>query len=564
MATWQSRSWHWFRGHAKVAEIFGADLRSLAALRIVLALIALADLAYRSQQLFVFYSDGGAVPRSVQVDQVYAADFSLNFINGTVAFQAVIFLAAAIAAVAMLVGYRTRLAVIALWVLVVSIQWRNFYIGSSGDNLFRLLLFWCMFLPLGDYWSIDRRRGVTPPRATTQYLSMATVALFLQIAFVYWFTAILKSGPEWRVDGTAIYYALSARDLAKPLGTSLLQFPDFLRVMTFGTLALEVIAPLMLFSPVKTSLMRTVAVFAIMSLHLGIWLTMSIGFFPWVSAGCLVCFLPVAFWDAALPRVRRAFDAVAGRLQAPRLPAFGPARAHFAGPTVGFAGASGAPFASLAGAAPGSVPLHTGEVRTVTAGERLPVAEALRETPRRFAGMARPLIINVLATLFLVYVFFSNLSSVTAFTMPAAVTPIGNFFGLDQVWPMFAPYPVKATNWWMIPGTLADGRQIDLLLPTIRSDPYLYPEINWGVPNDVRATFNNDDHWKLYLVWLTHNSNDDLLLNFGRYVCRTWNAAHQNTESQLLTFDIVNVWQPTLENNQRGDLNQNVLWSHVC
>ncbi len=28
------------------------------------------------------------------------------------------------------------------------------------------------------------------------------------------------------------------------------------------------------------------------SLHFGIWLTMDIGIFPWISAFCIVCFLP--------------------------------------------------------------------------------------------------------------------------------------------------------------------------------------------------------------------------------------------------------------------------------
>ena len=45
--------------------------------------------------------------------------------------------------------------------------------------------------------------------------------------------------------------------------------------------------------------MRTGAALAFMSLHFGIWLTMDIGIFPWVSAFCMVCFFPTWFWDRA-------------------------------------------------------------------------------------------------------------------------------------------------------------------------------------------------------------------------------------------------------------------------
>jgi hypothetical protein len=74
-------------------------------------------------------------------------------------FQALLFGIAAVAALAMLVGYRTRLAVFVVWVLVLSIQVRNPFLDSSADDLLRLLLFWAMFLPLGAYWSVDCLRG---------------------------------------------------------------------------------------------------------------------------------------------------------------------------------------------------------------------------------------------------------------------------------------------------------------------------------------------------------------------------------------------------------------------
>ena len=217
-------------------------------------------------------------------------------VNGEPAFQPFVFGTAAVAAVAMLIGYRIHLATFIVWLLMISIQFRNPLVLNAGDILLHLLLFWSIFLPIGAIWSVDRARlsklPDAPQRLSMQFFSLATVGLFMQIAFVYWFTAIWKSGDEWLVDGTALYYTLSNDQLTTQLGSYLLNFPTVLTIMTFATLALEVLGPFALFSPVLTGPVKTATVMAFMSLHLGIWLTMEVGLFHWVNAFCMDCFLP--------------------------------------------------------------------------------------------------------------------------------------------------------------------------------------------------------------------------------------------------------------------------------
>jgi hypothetical protein len=137
-------------------------------------------------------------------------------------------------------------------------------------------------------------------------VSIGVTGLFLQIAFVYWFAIIHKSGREWREDGTALYYALSSDQLISPTGAYLLNFPELLKVLSFGTLAVETFAPILLFSPFLKGPPRTSGVALIMGLHFGILVAMSIGYFPLLSAFCMVCFLPAWFWDTAVPRLRAA------------------------------------------------------------------------------------------------------------------------------------------------------------------------------------------------------------------------------------------------------------------
>src|SRR5215218_10030031 len=98
--------------HGKIVELFGADLRSLAAFRVVLGLLMLADLASRATDLRAHYTDAGVLPRTVLLEEVLSRwAFSLNLMNGEPLFQAAVFAAAAAAALGMLVGYRTRLMI---------------------------------------------------------------------------------------------------------------------------------------------------------------------------------------------------------------------------------------------------------------------------------------------------------------------------------------------------------------------------------------------------------------------------------------------------------------------
>ena len=70
----------------------------------------------------------------------------LQLVN-SLTFAALLFLVAAAGAGALLLSYRTRLATLLSWVLLVSVQNRNPLLGQGGDDLLRMLLFWGLFLP---------------------------------------------------------------------------------------------------------------------------------------------------------------------------------------------------------------------------------------------------------------------------------------------------------------------------------------------------------------------------------------------------------------------------------
>ena len=559
------------RVRAKIVEIFGADLRSLAVFRIVLALLVLADLAIRATDLYQHYTDAGVLPRTVLVEEVLSPwVFSLNLMNGGPFFQALLFGVAALAALGMLVGYRTRLMIFVVWVLLLSIQLRNPLVNNSSSLLLRMLLFWGMLLPLGAYWSVDRVRSALP-RPSPHFLSLATFGLFMQIAFVYWFTAALKSGPEWRVDHTALYYALSLDQLATPIGHFLLNFPGLLQVLTFGTLALEAFGLFLLFCPFFTGPVRTGTVLVVMSLHFGIWLTMDLGIFPWISAFCMVCFFPTWFWQKAsmLHSMLLGRFELARRLQlaAARL---GNAIVAFSQAILSFlADARQLLFSSPV---PHGDPLAAHTAATVpplavgATGQGETVAQTaahhgtLVEEPKP-AELQSSLATNLLAFFFVFYILCWNLTTVTSFTLPERTVPLGTFLGLEQYWGMFAPSPSREDGWYVIPGELRDGQEVDLM--PITRDDYGMHRVTYKKPQDVAATYKNE-HWRKYLENIYKNQDyAGQRLYFGQYICRQWNARHTDADT-LENFRIIYMLEMTMPDYQRFEPKKVDLWNHEC
>ncbi len=168
---------------------------------------------------------------------------------------------------------------------------------------------------------------------------------------------------------------------------------------------------------------------------------------------------------------------------------------------------------------------------------------------------------NVLAAFFLVYVFCWNLTTVSEFSVPDRVYSLGYSLGLDQSWSMFAPYPSKAGGWYVIPGTLRDGQEVDLL--PVTSDDLRLHEVSWEKPEHVGSIYKNQ-HWRKYLSnILKEEEYTDQRLYLGRYLCREWNAHHTGAQ-QLMTFQITYMLEETLPDYKSSAPQKVVLWEHRC
>src|SRR5207302_774947 len=182
---------------------------------------------------------------------------------------------------------------------LLSLHNRNPMILQGGDVLLRMLLFWGMFLPLGVRYSLDAllKPSTLAPQATRVF-SVATVAMLLQVAFMYWFSVFLKTDPVWFGDYTAIYYALSLDHFVTPLGKLLLPYPTLIKGLTFATVSLEALGPVLaLLAGVCKWPVRVAVILAFATFHIGMGLCLELGLFSSICCVAWLAYLPAGFWN---------------------------------------------------------------------------------------------------------------------------------------------------------------------------------------------------------------------------------------------------------------------------
>ena len=275
---------------------FKLDLRSLALGRILLGFICFVEFLLVFFRRNLYYSDQGLLPRS---DLARACDLevltSLYLLGSWPSIQIGLLILSLLVSLTFLIGYRTRLSSILLWILVVSIQERNPLILIGGDAWLRLTLFWLMFLPLGEHFSMDRRGSETKDRVTT-IDSIPALGLVLQVCIVYWWAGAAKHGADWR-QGQALYYVFSDQEFRYGLSQQLLLYPNLLYWGTLFIPWLEVLAAFCLIFPIKDQLFRFLGVFSLVAMHLSIWMTLDIYHFSAIAIATLLLLAPSICWS---------------------------------------------------------------------------------------------------------------------------------------------------------------------------------------------------------------------------------------------------------------------------
>lgn len=480
---------------------FGIDLRSLALFRVGLGAVIAVDLVRRlTLDLLAFHTAWGVLPGAdlLVADSVWR--INLLLVNDQAWWPALMLGAALLSALCLIAGYRTRLAVIALFVLMGSIHNRNPLILIGGDLLIMALLFWALFLPLAARCSVDAVRSLRPPPAANLHRSWASAGLLVQVMSVYFFSAVLKNGDDWWPDGLAVYYTMELERYATPLARALLvERPLLMQGLTYFVYFLEWIGPLLVFLPFWSRAWRFVVMLLLMGMHMGFLLCLEIGHFPYVSLVSLTSFLGGWVWDAL---ARRPAGARWQRLGA-------------------------------------------------TLRDRL--RQRLARRPIRFETGR---VVQGLAALALPVVLAWNLGTIDVLPkarVEALLLPGLRLLRIDQIWNMFAPHPSRADGWTVFPGVLEDGRMVDVLRP---GQP-----LDWSKP--ARMSAHENVRWHTYRWRLWEKERAPHRLFYARYLCRDWNLRAAPGD-RLVKLHLVWMQEFSLPPGETPQVQPLIGWRHQC
>ena len=584
---------------------YSLDLRSLALFRIGLALVLLGDLFVRSFDLTAFYTDWGVLPRAALLEKFSPADrFSVHLLSGQPTFQVALFLTAGVFALMLLFGVRTRFAAVASWFMVVSLQNRNPEILQGGDVYLRLLAFWAIFLPISAVYSVDSAlvpaekaaRTAAPP---SRHFSVPGVALMLQIAFVYTFSVLLKTGSAWRGEASAVYYALSIQQMSTPVGHFLLHFPKLLPWLTRLTLLHEGSIPVLILFPLFFGPVRTLGVLLIFALHFALGITIRLGHFPWIAAMAALPLLPSWFWerwagrrdwsragerlrlyyDGECPFCRKCVYILRAFLLIPAaelIPAQDSAqtreemrtrnswivvapsgRRHYEWDAL-VCLLSHSPLFSCMDklAAWGPISGIGHNCYRLIRARRPQLTHFTAWIDFRPTRLRSPWYVNLFVAFTIFYVFLWNLSSVTHAGFKPSAEKFGLTFGLDQRWDMFSPFPLTYDGWYVIEGHLRDGSTVNVLDPD--------KPVSFAQPASIADQYKNE-RWRKYLMNLSLSESSGYRLYYGRYFCRSWNTGRPPQDRwALVNFDIYFMGHENSISHPPTGFSRDLLWHHEC
>ena len=469
------------RRNKVLRQFLALDARSLAAFRIVASLILLHDLAGRWPFVELLYSNVGPFPDHYMLFLDPRPHFSGLFGLGTPLQVRGFFLAGFAIYLSLLVGFHTRLSQVLALLFTLSVHTRAPMAAFGLDPMASIFLTWTLFVPLGRRWSIDAWLGRA--ERSDEISSIAGLGIAVQLAGIYIFAALDKTGVTWR-EATAIHNTVWQDSIVKPIGLWARTFPPWLlAAASDGSKIVEFVGGVLLLSPWRMRLCRGLALLMLAGLHLGIFVMIHVGGLSPIMWASYLLLVPGEAWDA-MHRWLSARGESSGRV------------------------------ASLLARRHGSPPT------TPRPGARL----------RRVEARAR----EVLAGVFLFDVVWSmaavneGIPEQWRVQHIPALRSFNDWLTVGQGWGFFSPDAPPDDGWWVIDGVTADGRHIDPLTGTtpLREIPIGYgtdrSHIDYAYTRQIRSGqwqwhVANIDAWIRRSHTMDGRSPEDAIVSYVVY-----------------------------------------------
>lgn len=234
--------------------------------------------------VLTFYSKTGMLPEQP------SEGWGLLSLWGSDIAVFVVYALLLVGAASLLVGYRSRLSSVVVWLAMASLQTRNPYAQTGGELVLRLTGLYMMLIPCGESLSVDRWRKARDrfwefPERAPWGLRLAQI----QLSAIYLFTVWSKvPGRTWN-DGSAVGFALQLKPyLRLPIPEGIIDTVPLINVVTWATLAVELSMAILIWN----RRLRPWVMLGGIALHGGIEITMKVGFFSYAMWVLYTTFIP--------------------------------------------------------------------------------------------------------------------------------------------------------------------------------------------------------------------------------------------------------------------------------
>ncbi|SDQ54939.1 HTTM domain-containing protein [Natronobacterium texcoconense] len=486
------------------------DTRSLAAFRIAAGLLIVADVLLRARNFRFMYTEEGAVPQSLAMEASADGAFSVYYFTTSSTAIAALFVLTALVGIQLAIGYRTRIATVVAFLLVISLDHHNPLVLSYADVLFRFLLFWAIFLPLGERWSIDAVHADGPSRDGVT--SVASAAILAQIVFMYFLNGYHKTESDLWISGEATPLIMGLDNTTFLLGDFMRNFPTMLQ---YGGLTWYY---MLLFSWLLVLLggrARTALVAMFVGGHASFAITVRIGAFPYVAIAGLLLFLQAGFWEdvktiaryASIERLRPVDARGSLERLARSVPVF-----QLSTPVPGWF------TRSVYGVA---LAIAVVSVLIVPALTHMPLAEFVDEED----GPAD------------------------------RIEQRAEIVGVDQPdWSVFAPHPRTSDQYYVFPAQTQDGGQFDV---------YNDRELTYDRPyEELQKQF---DTYRERFYMSSVRSSDTVAASLAEHLCSNWGADRNATITHVNVYYVVeDVTLESIDDPTDRDRDKERVYEHGC
>lgn len=301
------------------------DRRTLGFTRLMLGFYLIMDLCRRSHAWWQMFSDEGVLPNHLNLFRPQGwGNFSIVNAFSTRGETWVFFFVVLATYLCLFVGYKTKIAQVLALIFVTGMNGRVLLIENGGYVVQNLLLLWTVFLPLGDRFSVDallrsmklrRERSAAElndrtdrvePRLLTPHVTVLGLVLLIQLAAIYFFNIVHKTGPAWH-NGTAVHYVLYVDRMVTPLVAMARDYiPNFAIIfMTWSAVLGEGSLPFFLLLPLFRVWMKRAAIVVINMLHIAFGTTFVLGPFAWALCVFSTLLFSREDWELAIRTMRR-------------------------------------------------------------------------------------------------------------------------------------------------------------------------------------------------------------------------------------------------------------------